>query len=133
MEEQILHIANTIKYLNFTQTSKVSLKLTINYCLEKVKRAIGKLNWLNKDRRIATSVLKQCLSAYVFPHLAWVFPLHSLLPKTLGNILNRKFRVAIRIVHRYSCISRKFIHSNRREVSGNLWTTISKEKITENA
>ena len=105
MEEQVLEIANSFKYLGFTWTNKLSLKPTIDLCLEKVKKAIVKLNWLNKGRIMSTSVLRQCLFAYVFPHLAWIFPLYPLLPKTQKDLLDRKFRVAIRIVHRCPYVS----------------------------
>jgi len=37
---------------------------------------------------------------YVFPHLAWIFPLYPFLPKSQRDALDRKFRVGIRIVHR---------------------------------
>ena len=115
MEEQVLEIANTFKYLGFTWTNKLSLKPTIDLCLEKVKKAIVKLNWLNKGRIMSTSVLRQCLFAYVFPHLAWIFPLYPLLPKTQMDSLDRKFRVAIRIVHKCPYVSAEDLFTVTKE------------------
>ena len=57
----------------------------------------------------------------------------SLLPKTQKDILGRKFRVAITIVHRCPYASAEDIHNNQREILENLCTMISKEKITESA
>ena len=121
MEEQVLEIANTFKYLGFTWTNKLSLKPTIDLCLEKVKKAIVKLNWLNKGRIMSTFVLRQCLFAYVFPHVAWIFPLYPLLPKTQKDSLDSKFRVAVRIVHRYPYVSAEDLFTITK---GNLWKLI---------
>src|SRR3984957_9746625 len=100
MQGEKLEIVKSFKYLGFTWTSKLSLKPTVDLCLEKVEKALAKLKWLKKGRRISTQVLRQCLLAYVFPHLAWIFPFYPFLPKTQREALDRKFRVGIRIVHR---------------------------------
>ena len=105
MEGHQLEMVNTFKYLGFTWTSKMSLKPTIDLCLEKVEKALAKLKWLNKGRTISVHVLRKCFFAYVFPHFAWIFPFYPFLPKTQKEALNRKFRVAIRIVHRCPFIS----------------------------
>jgi hypothetical protein len=107
MEGQTLDIVNTFKYLGFTWTSKMSLKPTIDHCLEKVGKALVKLKWLRSGRRIATPVLRKCFFAYVFPHFAWIFPIYPFLPKTQREALDRKFRVAIRTVHRCLFVSAK--------------------------
>jgi hypothetical protein len=70
MEGQQLEIVNKFKYLGFTWTSKMSLKPMIDHCLEKVDKALVKLKCLKKGRKISVTVLRQCLFAYVFPHLA---------------------------------------------------------------
>jgi len=43
MNGQKLEIVNVFKYLGFTWTNKMSLKLTIDHCLEKVEKALVKL------------------------------------------------------------------------------------------
>ena len=64
---------------------------------------------------ISTPVLRQCLFAYVFPHLAWIFSLYPLLPKTQKDSLDRKFRVAITIVHRCSYVSAEDLFTVTKE------------------
>ena len=60
---------------------------------------MAKLKRLWKDRRITTKVLRKSLFAYVFPHLAWLFPFYPFLLKRQKEALNRKFRVATRSAH----------------------------------
>ena len=115
MAEQCLKLVNKFKYLGFTWTSKLSLKSTIDQCLEKVKMATAKLKWMNKGKNISTSVFRQCLFAYVFPYLAWLFPLYPLIPRTQRNSLDRKFRVAIRIVHRRPYVSAENLFTITKE------------------
>jgi hypothetical protein len=115
MEGQTLDIVNAFKYLGFTWTSKMSLKPTIDQCLEKVGKALVKLKWLKSGRRIATPVLRKCFFAYVFAHFAWIFPLYPFLPKTQREALDRKFRVAIRAVHRCPYVSAKDLFSVTQE------------------
>ncbi len=43
MNGQKLEIVNVFKYLGFTWTNKMSLKLTIDHCLEKFEKALIKL------------------------------------------------------------------------------------------
>ena len=100
MQEKKLEIVNTFKYLGFTWSSKMSLKPTVDHCLEKTEKALAKLKWLKKGRKVSVQVLRQCFFAYVFPHLAWIFPFYPFLPKTQREALDRKFRVGVRIVHR---------------------------------
>ena len=45
-------------------------------------------------------MLRKCPFAYSFPHLSWIFSFYSYLPNTQREALDRKFRVAFRIVHR---------------------------------
>ena len=99
MENQKIEIVDSFKYLDFTWTSKMSLRPTIDQCLDRAQNALLKLKWMKKGRRITKPVLRKCLFAYVFPHLAWLFPFYPLIPKTQREALDRKFRVAIRIVH----------------------------------
>ena len=39
-------------------------------------------------------------SSRSFPYFAWIFPLHPVLPKTQKELLLRKFRNGLRLVHR---------------------------------
>ncbi len=107
MEGQELDIVDKFRYLGFTWTSKMSLKPTIDQSLDKIEKALSKLKWLKKGRIIGTPVLRQCMFAYVFPHLAWIFPFYPFLPKTQREALDRKFRVAIRITHRCPYVAAK--------------------------
>ena len=100
MQDHKVEIAETFKYLSFTWTSKLSLRPTVDQSLEKTEKALAKLRWLNKGGKVLVQALKQRLFVYVFPHLAWLFPVYPFLPKTQREALDRKFRVGIRIVHR---------------------------------
>ena len=115
MEGHQLEIVDSFKYLGFTWTSKMSLKPTIDLCVEKVEKALVKLKWLNKGRKISVNVLRQCFFAYVFPHFAWIFPFYPFLPRTYKDVLNRKFRVAIRIIHRCSFVSAEDLFTLTKE------------------
>jgi hypothetical protein len=115
MERQELDIVDKFRYLGFTWTSKMSLKPTIDQSLEKIEKALSKLKWLKKGRIIGTPVLRQCLFAYVFPHLAWIFPFYPFLPKTQREALDRKFRVAIRITHRCPYVAAKDLFTVTKE------------------
>ncbi|UJR18836.1 hypothetical protein I4U23_021964 [Adineta vaga] len=99
MEGVRLETVDSFKYLGFTWTNKMSLKPTVDQCLSKAEKALAKLKWLKRGRKISVPVLRQCMFAYVFPHLAWIFPLYPFLPITQRSALDSKFRVAIRTVH----------------------------------
>jgi hypothetical protein len=93
----------------------MSLKSTIDHCLEKVGKAIPKLKWLKKDRKISVPVLRQCLFAYVFPHLAWIFPFYPFLPKTQQEAVDMKFHVAIKIIKRCPYVSAEDLFTVTKE------------------
>ena len=116
MQGQEIEIVNSFKYLGYTWTNKMSLKPTVDQCLAKAEKALVKLKWLKKGRTISKQVLRQCLFAYVFPHLAWIFPVYPFLPKTQREALDRKFRVGIRIVHRCPYVEAKdlFLVTNEK-------------------
>jgi hypothetical protein len=97
---QKIATVNSFKYLGFTWTSKLSLKPTVNRCLENVQSSLRKLRWLRIGKTVSKEVLRRCFFSYVFPHLAWIFPFFPFLPQTQKEALRRKFRVAIRLVHR---------------------------------
>ena len=98
MQKHKVEFVEIFKYLGFTWTSKLSLRPTVDQSLEKTEKALAKLKWLNKDGKVSVQALRQCLFAYVFPHLACLFPVYPFLPKTQREALDRKFRVGIRIV-----------------------------------
>ncbi len=91
--------------LGFTWTSKMLLKHRFDYCFEKVEKALVKLKLIKNGTIISVPVLRQRLFAYIFPHLVWIFSLYPFLRNAQREALNRKFRVAVRIVHRYSFAS----------------------------
>ena len=100
MDGQKIKVVKSFKYLGFTWTSKLSLKPTIDKCVENVQKFFMKLKWLRAGNTLTTAVLRTCFFAYSFPHFAWLFPLFPLLPKTHQETLRRKFRVGIKLVHR---------------------------------
>ena len=100
MEGQRLELVNEFKYLGFTWTSKMSLKPTINKTLENIQRTFGKLRWMKGGKTLSKEVLRTCFFAYSFPYFAWIFPFYPFLPKTQKELLQRKFRNGLRLVHR---------------------------------
>jgi hypothetical protein len=103
---QKLEMVNSFKYLGFTWTSKLSLKPTVNNCLDKIQKSLNKLKWLRSGRAHATDVLR-CFFSYIFPNIAWIFPFFPLLPLSQQELFRNKYRVAIRLVHRAPFVSTK--------------------------
>ena len=89
------------------KSSKLSLKPTVDRCLQNVQSSLSKLKWLRSGKILAEDVLRTCFFAYTFPHFAWIFPFYPLLPQTQQEALNRKFKVAIRLVHRATYVRAK--------------------------
>jgi hypothetical protein len=52
-------------------------------------------------KALSKNVLRRCFFAYSFPYFAWIFSLYPFLPKTQKELLKRKFRKGLRLVHRY--------------------------------
>ena len=100
MEGQRLEVVKEFKYLGFTWTDKMSLKPTIEKTLENIQRTFCKLKWMKGGKTLSTEVLRRCFFAYSFPYFAWIFPLYPSLPKTQKELLLRKFRNGLRLVHR---------------------------------
>ena len=71
---------SSFKYLGFTWTSKLSLKPTVDKCLENIQKSLNKLKWLRCGHVLSTKILRQGFFTYTFPHFAWLFPLHPSLP-----------------------------------------------------
>jgi hypothetical protein len=99
MESKRLKLVQEFKYLGFTWTSKMSLKPTIDKTLENIQRTFCKLRWMKGGKALSKDVLRKCFFAYSFPYFAWIFPLYSFLPKTQKELLLRKFRNGLRLVH----------------------------------
>ena len=112
---QKLDTVTSFKYLGFTWTSKLSLKPTVDRCIENVHRSLSKLKWLRSGRTMSEEVLRKCFFTYSLPHLAWVFPFFPLLPKTQQEALSRKFRVAMRVIHRAPFVQAKDLFLLTRE------------------
>lgn len=105
MNGQKLGCVNQFKYLGFTWSSKLSLKPTVDRAISNIQKSLGKLKWLKTSRCISTKALRQCFFAYTFPHFAWLFPLVPILPESYQLLLQQKFRVGLRLVHRTPFIS----------------------------
>lgn len=100
MNNNKLEVVKSFKYLGFTWTDKLSLKPTVDKCLENVQKSYSKLKWLQKNREISSKTLRSCFFAYSFPHFAWLFPFFPLLPKTQQELIKRKYRTGIRLIYR---------------------------------
>jgi hypothetical protein len=115
MNGQRIDMVKEFKYLGFTWTNKLSLKPTVDRCLENIQRSLGKLKWLRGGRTVSKVVLRQVFFAYTFPHFAWLFPFYPFLPKTQQELLNQKFRVGLRLVHRRPYVSAQHLFSLTQE------------------
>jgi len=100
MEGQKLEEVKEFKYLGFTWTSKMSLIPTIDKTLENIQKSFSKLRWMKAGKTLSKEVLRRCFFAYSFPYFAWIFPLYPVLPKTQKELLLRKFRNGLRLIHR---------------------------------
>jgi hypothetical protein len=116
MSGQKLEIVKSFKYLGFTWTDKLSLKPTVNSCLDKTQSSLNKLKWLRSGRTLTTEVLRRCFFSYIFPNLAWIFPFFPLLPPSLQECLRRKYNVAVRLVHRVPFVRTKDLFALTGEV-----------------
>ena len=117
MDGQKIKVVKSFKYLGFTWTSKLSLKPTIDKCVENIQKSFIKLKWLRADNTLTTAVLRTCFFAKSFPHFAWLFSLFPLLPKAHQETLRRKFRVRIRLVHRCQYIPEHILFETIKENS----------------
>ena len=117
MDGKKLEVVNEFKYLGFTWTDKVSLKPTVDRCIGNIQKSLGKLRWLRARQFISTKALRQCFFAYTFPHFAWLFPFFPLLPKTQQLLLQQKFRVGLRLVHRCPFVSARNLYTLTNENS----------------
>ena len=77
MDGQKIKVVKSFKCLDFTWTSKLSLKPTIDKCVENVQKSFIKLKWLRAGNTLITAVLRTSFFAYSFPHFAWLFPKHT--------------------------------------------------------
>ncbi len=112
---QRIAIVDTFKYLGFTWTSKLSLKPTVDKSLENIQRSLAKLKWLRSGKTISKDVLRRCFFAYSFPHFAWIFPFFPFLPSTHQQAFRRKFRVALRLIHRAPYVSTSDLYTFTHE------------------
>ena len=60
---------------------------------------------MKSGRELSCKALRKYFFAYTFPHFAWLFQLFPLLPESQQNILQQKFRVGLRLVHRCPFVS----------------------------
>ena len=112
---QKIAIVDTFKYLGFTWTSKLSLRPTVIKCLENIQRSLGKLKWLRSGKILSKDALRCCFFGYTFPHFTWIFPFFPFLPSTHQEVLRRKYRVAMRLVHRAPFVRAQDLFTLTRE------------------
>jgi hypothetical protein len=112
---QQITIVDSFKYLGFTWTSKLSLRPTVDKSIENIQKSLSKLKWLRSGKTLSKEVLRRCFFAYSFPHFAWIFSFFPFLPATHQEAFRRKFRVAIRLVHRAPFVSSADLFTFTRE------------------
>jgi hypothetical protein len=95
MNRALLEKIRAFKYLGFTWTDKLSLKPTVDICLENIQKSYSKLKWLKRNKNISTQVLRTCFFTYSFPF-------SPLLPATQQELFRRKYRVGLRMIYRCS-------------------------------
>jgi len=117
MNKSQLEGVRAFKYLGFTWTDKMSLKPTVNRCLDNIQKSYTRLKWLKRNKDISTQVLRICFFAYSFPFFTWIFPFYPLLPLTQQELFQRKYRVGLRIVHRCPFVEANNILSLTKEKS----------------
>ena len=117
MNKNVLENVRVFKYLGFTWTDKISLKPTVDKCLEKIQKSYNKLKWLQRNKNISMQVLRTCFFAYSFPFFTWIFPFFLMLPSTQQEEFRRKYRVGFRIVHRCTYVAANEIFSVTKEKS----------------
>jgi hypothetical protein len=100
MNKASLEMVKSFKYLGFTWTDKLSLKPTVDKCLESIQKSYVKLKWLKRNKDISKEVLRTCFFAYSFPFFTWLLLFFPLLPSTQQELIRRKYRVGLRIIHR---------------------------------
>lgn len=100
-----IELVKEFKYLGFTWTDRLSLKPTVDKTIGNIQRSLAKLKWMKSGREMSSKAIRQCFFAYTFPHFAWLFPLFPLLPESQKRVLEQKFRMGIRLVHRCPFVS----------------------------
>lgn len=110
-----LQKVDDFKYLGYNWTSKLSMRKTIAYNLEKIEKSYKKLKWLKKNKKISKQVLRQCFFTYSFPFFAWLFCLFPILPTSQQNLLRRKYRVGLRIIYRCYELPTNELHTFTQE------------------
>ena len=70
MNKDKIELVKEFKYLGFTWTDRLSLKSTVEKCIENIQRFLGKLRWLKTGRSMSSKLFRQCFFAYTSPHFA---------------------------------------------------------------
>lgn len=100
MDSTELEKVKMFKYLGWTWSDKLSLKPTIDLCLNQIQKSYVKIKWLKRNKNVSTKVLRTCFFAFSFPFFTWIFPFFAILPKSQQELLQRKYRVGLRLIHR---------------------------------
>jgi hypothetical protein len=72
----------------------------VDKCLENIQKSFIKLKWLNRNGDISKQVSRTCFFAYSFPFFTWLFPFFPPLPAMQQELIKRKYRSGLQIVHR---------------------------------
>jgi len=115
MDNIELEKVRIFKYLGFTWSDKLSLKPTVDLCLNQIQKSFNRLKWLKRNKNISTEVLRTCFFAYSFPFFTWMFPFFALLPQTQQDLVQRKYRAGLRLIHRCPFIEAGDIFSFTKE------------------
>jgi hypothetical protein len=54
-----IELVREFKYIGFTWTDKLSLKPTVNKCIENIRRSLEKIRWLESGRNMFSKVFRQ--------------------------------------------------------------------------
>ena len=133
MDGQELETISKFKYLGLTWTSKMSLKPTVDDCIEKVERGLVKLRRGEERKKNIHASDEKVLLCLRFSSPGVDF---SLLSST-ANVTTRSTRKEIQSGDKDDLqmpvrIGDRYLHSHRRETTGELCEEIHKGKMREN-
>jgi len=77
MDGHRINMVKEFKYLGFTWTNELSLKPTVDRCLENIQKSLGKLKWLRSGRIVSKVVLRQVFFCLQFSPSCLALPFLS--------------------------------------------------------
>ena len=95
-----------------------------------ISKAVVQIFHSQGGKRLSKDVLRRCFFAYSFPFFAWIFLLYLVLPKTQKELLLRKLRNGLRLVHRCPFVrATDLFQITREELLEEYVSKIHREKI----